>query len=65
MADQIKAENRRDSFASQNSQTAKEYESTPLVLRTPGLQDHRFIESQTRLEADAREILPYVSVSMN
>ncbi|KAJ5884798.1 hypothetical protein N7495_009308 [Penicillium taxi] len=33
---------RRDSFASQDSQTAKE-----------------FIDDQTRLEADAREILPY------
>ncbi|PKX88785.1 putative metaphase-anaphase transition protein (Mlo2) [Aspergillus novofumigatus IBT 16806] len=33
---------RRESFSSQNSQTAKE-----------------FIESQMRLEADAREILPY------
>jgi E3 ubiquitin-protein ligase UBR7 len=37
---------RRESFSSQNSQTAKE-----------------FIESQMRLEADAREILPYVSRS--
>ncbi|KAE8351711.1 putative zinc finger in N-recognin-domain-containing protein [Aspergillus coremiiformis] len=45
-ADQAKngsnVENRRESFSSQNSQTAKE-----------------FIESQMRLEADAREILPY------
>ncbi|RHZ62915.1 hypothetical protein CDV55_104899 [Aspergillus turcosus] len=36
------AAKRRESFGSQNSQTAKE-----------------FIESQMRLEADAREILPY------
>ncbi|KAL4878601.1 putative metaphase-anaphase transition protein [Aspergillus karnatakaensis] len=36
------AGNRRASFTSQNSQTAKE-----------------FIESQMRLEADAREVLPY------
>ncbi|KAL4938747.1 putative zinc finger in N-recognin-domain-containing protein, partial [Aspergillus oleicola] len=36
------ARNRRASFSSQNSQTAKE-----------------FLESQMRLEADAREVLPY------
>ncbi|PYI22836.1 hypothetical protein BO86DRAFT_390206 [Aspergillus japonicus CBS 114.51] len=36
------ATNRRESFSSQNSQTARQ-----------------FIESQIRLEADAREILPY------
>ncbi|KAJ5111552.1 hypothetical protein N7532_002087 [Penicillium argentinense] len=40
------AEGRRESFSSQNSQTAKE-----------------FIESQIRLEADAREVLPYVNLN--
>ncbi|PYI07935.1 hypothetical protein BO78DRAFT_82214 [Aspergillus sclerotiicarbonarius CBS 121057] len=38
----MRAGERRESFSSQNSQTAKE-----------------FIESQIRLEADAREVLPY------
>ncbi|KAL4931069.1 putative metaphase-anaphase transition protein (Mlo2) [Aspergillus undulatus] len=38
----LDAGNRRASFSSQNSQTAKE-----------------FLESQMRLEADAREVLPY------
>ncbi|KAJ6157617.1 hypothetical protein N7470_005209 [Penicillium chermesinum] len=41
-AGQIKADSRRGSVGSENSQTAKE-----------------FIDSQTRLEADAREALPY------
>lgn len=64
--DQLKsAEGRRESFGSQDSQTAKEYEitsTTPLLKSSESiLTSSRFIESQIQLEADAREVLPYVS----
>lgn len=58
---------RRESFASQESQTAKEYEAirASLSMRSVALLTYlySFIESQLQLEADAREILPYVSRS--
>lgn len=55
---------RRESFGSQNSQTAKEYVGGPKVPPSNAkltVFHVRFIDSQIRLEADAREILPYVS----
>lgn len=55
---------RRESFASADSHTAKEYALylnfvSELVDRLTS--ELSFIDSQLQLEADAREILPYVS----
>lgn len=55
---------RRESVASQESQTAKEYEAIRALLsmwfHVSLTWPYSFIESQLQLEADAREILPYV-----
>jgi hypothetical protein len=55
---------RRESFGSHNSQTAREYEPVSNVHSRHEANNHRFIESQLQLEADAREVLPYVSSSI-
>ena len=55
---------RRATQVSQESQTASEYgqDSTLYLLRTTTDRPFSYIDRQLELEADAREILPYVTI---